>query len=254
MLHCASDLKGYSLSAKDGEIGRVEDLYFDDQKWTIRYIVVDTGRWLPGRKVLISPCSIGRADRDNQLIEINLNKQRIENSPSIESDKPVSRQYETIYHDYYGFPYYWGGPHLWGPAILPGAAAPLPPTAGEEEAAARRAHQDSDDPHLRSASEVTGYYIEANDGEIGHLQDFIVDDENWAIRYLLIDTKNWWPGKKVVVSPDWIERVSWSDSRVYINESRENVKHAPEYNSAEMLNRDYESKLHHHYHRAPYWD
>jgi hypothetical protein len=101
---------------------------------------------------------------------------------------------------------------------------------------------------------VTGYYIEANDGEIGHVQDFIVDDENWAIRYLLVDTKNWWPGKKVVVSPDWIERVSWSDSRVYVNESRDNVRHAPEYHPDEILNRDYESKLHRHYNRAPYWE
>jgi hypothetical protein len=124
----------------------------------------------------------------------------------------------------------------------------------EIEAVALRGHDQSSDPHLRSAREVMGYYIEATDGDIGHVEDFIVDDEDWAIRYMLVDTKNWWPGKKVVVSPDWIERVSWSDSRVYVNDSRDNVQHAPEYESNEALTRDYETKLHHHYNRPPYWD
>src|SRR5262245_1050176 len=256
MLYNISDLKGFSISANDGEIGQVEDFYFDDQDWAVRYLVVDTGRWLPGRKVLISPISIGKADRDNQLIDIHLSQEQIKNSPSIDSAKPVSRQYETSYFDYYGYPYYWGGPYLWGPAPLPGGVVTPPQSDIEKEIAAaeRREQGHSADPHLRSARDVTGYYIEANDGDIGHVEDFVVDDENWAIRYILIDTKNWWPGKKVVVSPDWIERVSWSDARVYVNESRDNIQHATEYGSNELLSRDYESKLHRHYNRPPYWD
>src|SRR5215470_11511365 len=107
MLHNIGDLKGYSISATDGEIGQVEDFYFDDEKWVIRYLVVDTGKWLPGRKVLISLIALGSADRDGQKITVTLNKRQIENSPSIDVDKPVSRQYETSYYDYYGYPYYW---------------------------------------------------------------------------------------------------------------------------------------------------
>lgn len=256
MLYPVSDLKGYTISATDGEIGEVQDFYFDDQDWAIRYLVVDTGRWIAGRKVLISPLSIGRADRDNQSIEVKLTKEQIENSPSIDTDKPVSRQYETSYYDYYGYPYYWGGPYLWGPMAHPGGIdvppARDPAMDAEREAAARRERRESNDPHLRSARDVTGHYIEANDGDIGHVEDFIVDDQDWAIRYMLVDTKNWWPGKKVVVAPDWIERISWSDSRVYVNESRDNIQHAPEYSSREILNRDFESKLHRHYNRAPY--
>jgi sporulation protein YlmC with PRC-barrel domain len=253
MLHNISDLKGYSISATDGEIGQVEDFYFDDDKWVIRYLVIDTGKWLPGRKVLISPISLGAADESAHSIQVRLNKRQIENSPSIDVDKPVSRQYETSYYDYYGYPYYWGGPFLWGPVAFPGGMA-APPANDVAMEAHQRELDESHDPHLHSAREVTGYYIEANDGDIGHVEDFIVDDQDWAIRYVLVDTKNWWPGKKVVVAPNWIERVSWSDSRVYVNESRDNIQHAPEYESNEALTRDYESRLHDHYHRAPYWD
>lgn len=256
MLHPISEVEGYKISATDGEIGAVQDFYFDDQHWVVRYLIVDTGRWLPGRKVLISPISIGRADRENQSIEVNLTKEQIQNSPDIDADKPVSRQYEASYYDYYGYPYYWGGASLLGPVALAEAETipPPPPNDTASEAMKRLAQGEFGDPHLRSAREVTGYYIEANDGDIGHVKDFVVDDENWTIRYFLIDTKNWWPGKKVVVSPHWIERVSWSESRVYVNESRDNIQHAPEYDSIEMLNREYESRLHQHYNRPPYWD
>jgi sporulation protein YlmC with PRC-barrel domain len=252
MLHTISELKGYSISATDGEIGQVEDFYFDDEHWAVRYLIVDTGGWLLGRKVLISPISIGRAAPDRQSLAVALSKQQIENSPSIDSEKPVSRQYENSFYDYYRYPHYWGGPYLWGPTAFPGEIIAPPPS--DVELAAAPQGSDSSDPHLRSAHEVTGYYIEATDGEIGHVEDFLVDDENWAIRYMLIDTQNWWPGKKVVVSPDWIERVSWSDSRVYVNESRENIQHAPEYEANQQLTREFETRLHRHYNRAPYWD
>jgi uncharacterized protein YrrD len=254
MLHLTSELTGYTISASDGEIGQVEDFYFDDQHWTVRYLVVDTGGWLVGRKVLISPISIGRAARDQQSIAVKLSKKQIEDSPSVDTDKPVSRQYETSFYDYYQYPHYWGGPYLWGPTAFPGEIIAPPPSDLDLANAATRQWPESNDPHLRSAREVTGYYIEATDGEIGHAEDFLIDDESWAIRYMLIDTKNWWPGKKVVVSPDWIERVSWSESRVYVNESRENIQHAPEYEANQALTRDFETRLHRHYNRAPYWD
>ncbi|HEX2226717.1 MAG TPA: PRC-barrel domain-containing protein [Candidatus Binatia bacterium] len=257
MLYNLTELKGLTMKARDGEIGEVEDFYFDDDKWTIRYLVVDTGTWLPGRRVLISPISVGRADQVNRRVEVDLTRKQIEDSPGVETDKPVSRQYELSYFNYYGYPYYWGGPYAWGPAATP-AVMPVPlgtatrsPTSIEEM---QRREQESSDPHLHSADEVIGrYYIEANDGDIGHVEEFLIDDESWAIRYMVVDTRNWWPGKKVLVAPQWIERVSWNDSRVYVNLSRANIQGAPEYDRNAPLSRDYESNLHRHYGRSPYW-
>jgi hypothetical protein len=109
------------------------------------------------------------------------------------------------------------------------------------------------DHHLRSTHAVTGYHIQATDGEIGHVEDFIIDDETWTIRYLLVNTLNWWPGKKVLVSPLWIDRVSWGESKVFVNLSRETIKHSPEYTEEFLLTRDYEDELHRHYNRRGYW-
>jgi sporulation protein YlmC with PRC-barrel domain len=252
MLHNLTDLKGLTIKAKDGEIGEVDDFYFDDDNWTIRYLVVDTGNWLPGRRVLISPISLGKADAANRRVEVALTMKQIEDSPGVESDKPVSRQYETSYFDYYGYPYYWSGPYLWGAAAYPGPLA-MPERAQPEIEKIRRSERESSDPHLHSAKEVIGYYIEAADGDVGHVEEFIIDDESWAIRYMVVDTRNWWPGKKVLVAPQWIERASWHDSRVYVNLSRHNIQEAPEYDLSKPPSRDYESTLHQHYRRPPYW-
>lgn len=247
MLRTASHLKGTSIAATDGEIGSVQDLYFDDHSWTIRYLVVDTGTWLPGRQVLISPRSIMTVT-DEAKIPVSLTKSQVENSPSTDVDKPVERQYEEEYSQYYGYPYYWTGPYRWGSTPYPGegvlgvaqAASAMPPRGG--------------DPSLRSTRNVTGYYIEATDGDIGHVDDFIVDTTAWAIRYMLIDTRNWWPGKKVLVSPEWINRVSWPDSRVYVDMSKEAIKSAPEYDPSQPVARDYETRLFGHHNRRGYWD
>jgi hypothetical protein len=252
MLHNLTDLKGSKIKARDDEIGEVEDFYFDDENWTIRYLVVDTGKWLPGRKVLISPISVGNVHHGNHRVEVNLTKKQIEDSPGAETDRPVSRQYEASYFDYYGYPYYWGGPYAWGPAAIP-AAMPVPTRTEAEIAEMQRRDGESADPHLHSVREVIGYYIEATDGDIGHVEEFIIDDESWTIRYMVVDTRNWWPGKKVLVAPQWIERASWSDSRVYVNLSRADIQEAPEYDRNAPLSRDYESSLHQHYGRSPYW-
>ena len=255
MLHNLTDLKGAAINATDGEIGEIEDFYFDDDHWTIRYLVVSTGTWLAGRRVLISPISVGRANLSSRKIDVNLSKKQIENSPGIDSDKPVSRQYETSYLNYYGYPYYWGGPYVWGPAAVPAAMPPpIPSRTQDEIQEMQRRERESSDPHLHSADEVIGrYYIEATDGDIGHVEEFLIDDESWSVRYMVVDTVNWWPGKKVLVAPPWIERVSWNDSKVYVNLSRDNIKQAPEFDRSQPLSRDYENNLHRYYGRAPYW-
>lgn len=245
MLNRAKTLTGYTLHSRDGEIGKVEECYFDDQHWTVRYLIADTGNWLTGRQVLISPYALGAVNQDEQSISINLTKTQIEGSPSLSSDKPVSRQFEMDYSGYYGMPMYWGGSYMWGA---------YPYIARNPEQWKTSAHPETSwDAHLRSTREVRGYHIQAVDGEVGHVADFIIDDETCAIRYLVVDTHNWWPGKKVLVSPKWIERVSWGESTVFINLSRGSIKQAPEYTDKSVLNREYETALHHYYGRQGYW-
>jgi hypothetical protein len=245
MLNKAKTLKGYTLASLDGEIGQVKEFYFDDQHWTVRYLVAETGDWLTDRQVLISPYALGAVTKDKQHIHVDLTRKQIEESPSLESDKPVSRQFEVAYYGYYNWPTYWGGPFMWGPSsyLVRDRKAEGEPAAGERPW----------DPHLRSTQDVSGHYVQATNGEIGHVEDFVIDDVTWAIRYLIVDTRNWWPGKKVLISPKWIERVSWSDSKVFINLRRETIKNGLEYNDGPPLTRDYETALHRQYNREGYW-
>ena len=245
MLSKVLTLKGYKLHSLDGDIGKVKEFYFDDRHWTIRYLVADTGNWLTDRQVLISPYALGAVNKEEQCIAIDLTKKQIEDSPSLNSDKPVSRQFEEEYIEYYGWPVYWSGPYVWGPHPI----IMRDPGQWKKSTKSKKTW----DSHLRSTHEVSAYHIQAADGEIGHIKDFIIDDEMWAIRYLIIDTQNWWPGKKVLVSPKWIERIGWSESMVYVNLTRENIQKSPEYTDESMLTREYETGLHRHYNRQGYW-
>ncbi|MGA3213805.1 MAG: PRC-barrel domain-containing protein [Terriglobales bacterium] len=251
MLTNATFIEGLTIQATDGQLGTVEEFYFDDESWGIRYLTVDTTGWLGGRRVLISPISIVRADWQAKRLDVALTKKQVEDSPNIDTRRPVSRQHETAYLGFYGFPTYWGGPYMWGPAACPSALAR--PLRATNELLADRIRQESADSHLRSAAAVTGYHIEASDGEIGHLDGFVIDDEAWAIRYIEVATRNWLPGKKVLVSPSWIERVGWKESRVYVGLSREAIKSCPEYLLSRPLTREYEAQIFAHYGRPPYW-
>lgn len=238
-------LAGYSLHGLDGEIGKVVEFYFDDQHWAIRYLVVNTGNWLTGKQVLLSPYALGTIDTDSKYIRVALTKQQIEESPSLDTDKPVSRQFELDYYAYYGWPMYWSGRSMWGesPNLIRDPALWRKPVDAE----------DAMDPNLRSMKEVSGYAIHATDGEIGHADDFIIDTESWAIRYLVIDTQNWWPGKHVLVAPQWINRINWGESTVFVDLSRDSIKNSPEYEENALLTREYEVHLHHHYNLKGYW-
>ncbi len=241
----AKALRNYKLHSLDGEVGKVEEFYFDDKHWTIRYLVAETGNWLKGREVLISPYGLGAINMEKHDISITLTRKQIEGSPSLETDKPVSRQFEVDYFKYYGWPLYWGGPYMWGayPSIEHDIEVKQNHNAGGKPLDAR----------LRSTDAVSMYDIQALDGDLGHVEDFVIDDRTWAIRYLVIDTRNWWPGKKVLVSPRWIERVSWDEAKVFINLRREDIKKSPEYSEEALLTRDFETRLHEHYGRPGYW-
>ena len=245
MLIKAKELKGYQLDSIDGTIGSAREFYFDDQYWSIRYLVAKTAGWLSDRKVLLSPYSVSAVNPVDETVSLTLTKKQIQESPSIDTDAPVSRQFEDSYYDYYGYPAYWGGPYAWG--YYPYLERNQAYWTGWD---LNRAPWD---PHLRSTEEVTGYRILASDGEIGHVEDFIIDEETWAIRYLIVATTNFWPGKKILVSPQWVASVSWATREVVVNLSRETIKNAPEYLEDSALTREYESVLYGHYDRDGYW-
>jgi hypothetical protein len=251
MLTNATFFRNLAIHATDGELGTVDDFYFDDETWAIRYLTVETGGWLSGKQVLISPISIVSVDWQAKRLDVALTKKQVEGSPDIDTHMPVSRQHEVAYSDYFGYSYYWGGPSLWGPTSYPSNLAA--PTNGSVAAMKKRMQRESTDSHLRSAESVTGYHVGATDGEIGHLNGFVVDDEMWAIRYIEVSTRNWLPGKKVLVAPAWIERVSWTDSKVDVGLSREAIESAPEYLLSKPMTREYENRLYFHYGRLAYW-
>jgi hypothetical protein len=265
MLRNTNDLQGYAIQATDGPIGHVKDFYFDDHSWVIRYLVVDTGTWLSSREVLVSPMALGQPHWSDKVLPATMTKEQVKNSPDIDTNKPVSRQHEIEYLNYYSYPYYWGGSSLWGGEmgpnmIMPGyegrAAAPLPvrTEAEIEQEQARAAAREHDDPHLRSCKAVMGYHIHATDGDIGHVQGLLVDEETWAIRYLVVDTSNWWLGHKVLIVPQWVDNISWADAKVSVNLTRQAVQDAPIYDPAERLERKHEDDFFKHYGRANYWD
>ena len=249
MLRSLKDLERYNVSATDGDIGSVVNFLLDDQRWVVRYLVVETGGFLGGCRVLISPISFRQAEWSTHCFHVALTMDKVKNSPSVDVDKPVSRQHELDYYSYYGYPYYWGYSGIWGMGAYPGLLG-----AGRWNAApAEHSDKASGDVHLRSAAEVRGYKIQGSDEAIGHVDDFVVDDETWEVRYLVVDTSNWWFGKKVLVSPHWASRVSWEESKVYVDMSRQKIKNSPEWNPNAAINREYEARLYDYYGRPAYW-
>ena len=264
MLRSMTDLQDYAIRATDGTIGHVKDFYFDDEAWVIRYLVVDTGTWLSSRKVLISPIAIGHPDWTGRILPVSITKEQVKNSPDIDTHKPVSRQHEMRYLGYYGYPYYWRGAGLWGEGAYPskmltslgygGSDAEYRHVQAEHARATPEAGRHlNDDPHLRSCQEVIGYHIQATDGDIGHVKDLLVDEETWAIRYMIVDTNNWWLDHRVLIAPQWIQGVSWSDSTVAVNLTRQAVKDAPPYDSEILLERNQEMSIQEQHGRPGFW-
>lgn len=254
MLKKASILHRISVNATDGEIGTVEDVYFDDVAWAIRYLVVGTGTWLTSRKVLISPYSVLPPLSNDGTINVLLTRAQVEDSPDIDTHKPVSRQHEREYLGYYGYPTYWSDSGLWATGGFPNLPAQALSEYGERHEQ-REEEINPEDAHLRSTATTHGYHIEAIDGSIGHIVDFIFDVESWAIRYVLVDTSNWWPGsKKVLIATSWIDRINWVDRKAFTSLTREGVENSPAYDESMKLDRDFEAHLHNSYSRHGYWN
>jgi len=255
MLNAVSSLKGFDIRAKDGSLGTVSDFLFDDSTWKVRWMVVDTGRWLTGRKVLIYPSAVVSAEYGSREINVSLTKAQVEASPDILQDRPVSRQMQNDLYGYYGWDPMWGGGRF-GAGMYGGGmgaiASPLSSPVYFGASAVREAERgdvdhDDGDPHLRSIAEVTGYHVHATDGNIGHVEDFLVESESWGVRYLIVDTSNWWVGQHVLISPYAVKEVDWSDHHIRLDVSRDKVKSSPSWNPADTINGQFERRLHSHY-------
>jgi hypothetical protein len=252
MLRSYESLRAYWLGAEDGKIGTVDDLLFDDRAWVIRYLVANTGHWLSDRLVIVSPEALGTPDWEAGVLPVTLTKEQVASSPPIEASKPVSRQREQEVVGYYGWPVYWTAT---SPGAGPGyvALASATPDAERSDRPASSREDGGSDPHLRSAGEVAGYHIKANDGDIGHLEDFIVDDDIWSIPFVVVDTRNWLPGKRVLLAPDWILGVSWDTKAVRFDLPKELIKTAPAYDPSEPVNEEDATRLYDYYGRPRGW-
>jgi len=226
MLQSIKQLYGNKIGASDGDIGQVKDFYFDDQSWVVRYLVADTGTWLTSRQVLLSPHAFGGLHQTGKILTVNLTRKQIEDSPPIEWHKPVSRQYEEEYHRYYGWPFYWLGDGLWGMSGFPILESPAKPFAGEK-AVVVGSKPKNPDAHLRSTQAVNGYHLQASDGIIGHVCDFVMDSHCWAIVQLVIKTGHRFAGKEVVMPVNAIERISYDDSTVFVKLTKAEVENSP---------------------------
>jgi uncharacterized protein YrrD len=254
MLKNVKKLNGYHIKATDGKFGKVDDFLFDDMSWTIRYLVADTGRWLPGRKVLLSPLSLGKLDQEENVFPVELTKEQIEDSPPIEKDEPVSRRQEERLSAYYNLMPYWAGGVMGGVYIAPtnvGTSIHLDKT---KSGVPEESNETRGDPNLRNCREVMSYRIDAKDGSIGHVEDFIIDDESWIIRYLVVDTGKWLDDQKFLTAVSWIKEVDWGEAAVTVDLTKEQIKDGPKYDPSSPIKRKYEDELHEHFGRSKYWD
>ena len=231
MRRSVKHLTGFAIEATDGEIGKVDDFYFDDRQWTIRYLVVNTGGWLAGRRVLIAPVALGKPLWESQAFPVMLTIDQVRHSPDIDTDKPVSRQHEARLHQHYAWPQYWEGAYFTGDAPML-SAAPSAPEAGARD---RKGAVHQDDPHLYSARQVMGCRVEAKDGSIGRVEDLIVDDAGWRIGHLVVDTRHGLARRDVLLSPQWILEVNWEEARVFTSLDREAVRNSPPYDPTEPV-------------------
>lgn len=251
MLRNINSLIGHKIHATDGELGKVDEFYFDDLTWDIRYMVVNTGSWLSGRKVLISPVALKTPDWKAKTLPVALTREQVSNSPDIDTEKTVSRRHELELHEHYAWPLYWGDGFYAGG--MSGGTL-FPPARKEEKKTGAPTRPPEKETHLQGTRTVTGYRLHAADGPIGHVEDFIVNDRKWRIRYLVADTGTWLPGRKVLISPHWIETVNWENSEVFVDLTREAIKESPAFDPSHPISENYESDLYDHYGRPRFED
>lgn len=245
MLRSLKDLSGYTVRATDGDVGKVHDIYFDDQIWMIRHLVVNVGNRLTGQQVLISTISLGRPGGERRVFPVSLTKEQVERAPDTDTDRPVSRQARS--HGYYGWSFYWS------PTVsMVGLGDPVVTQVMMDEA--RETKQPEGNPHLHSVREVIGYRIQATDGESGHVKDFIADDETWRIRHVVVSTRNWPFGKRVLVTTRRIKKMSCTKGKVYTSLPRKTINDKPKFDPSIPVNQGYELRVYDYYGRPTHWE
>lgn len=227
MLRSVKKIRGYTVAAVDGKAGSIEDLLFEEGSWEIRYVVDHLG----ARSVLLAPAVLGNFDEDAKTLSVGLNREQVDGCI------PLPAEADTRW-----------APEFVTPRVSAAGSAPAPIDTGEETPL-----RIAPGPGLRSAAELKGYTIRARDGDIGHVDDFVLDDEAWVFRYLVVDTRNWWPGKGVLVATGWIDRISWADGVVGLDLTREAIRHSPPFDPSQPVNREYERDLYEHYGEKGYW-
>jgi sporulation protein YlmC with PRC-barrel domain len=250
MLWNASKLSGYAVEANDGLIGTVSDFLFEDRTWQVRWLVVETGNWFANNKVLLPLSTLGYPHQTQEKFSVSLTRQQVKDSPRINTDLPISREMESSIYDFYGWDPYWSGLYALGgamPAMMK-ATIPIPRNTANKAALLRPADQ-----HLLSVDTIAGYYLEAADGTIGHVDDFLIDDTNWHIRYLIAATSNWWPGKSVVLSSNSVKKVDWAERIVKLDVNRSQVRGSPRYDPGTRLDKAYQERLLEHYGLENHW-
>ncbi|MEI6098519.1 MAG: PRC-barrel domain-containing protein [Alphaproteobacteria bacterium] len=249
MLVKATDTNGYDVQASDGTLGIVVDLLFDDASWTVRWLVVETGNWWADRRVLVPASALGRPDSKARKLPVHLTMVQIEGSPDVDTHRPVSRQYESSAYDYYGFSPYWGtdlylsGFAYWGGRVP--MAASLETERREEEIA--QLQRQNDDQNLRSMAEIIGYHIHATDGQIGHLSDVLIEESDWTLRYLIVNTSNWWQGREVLISPRSTQFIRWTERLIYLAVDRDQIRSSPDYDASRPVDMAFAADMDSHY-------
>lgn len=242
MLFDLEALKGMKLQARDGEIGKCVDFLFDDQYWTVRYMDARAGNWLTGRRVLISPISLREPDWEAGLLPVGLSREQVKDSPSLGEDQPVSREFEREFFRFYGYGYYWMGGAAWGAGVLPSEL---------ENRHADIAEQGGEENHLRSLKEVSRYHVISGDKDIGKLDALLVDDADWAVPYLVVDTGTRLSHNRVVVPASWFADISWSDRSLQLQAGRGQLESAPEYRGGAPVALEDASRYRRFFNRAP---
>ena len=249
MLVKATDTTGYAIQASDGTLGTVSDLLFDDASWTVRWLVVETGNWWANHRVLIPASALGHPDMAARTVPVNLTMAQVKGSPDVDTHRPVSRQFEASAYDYYGFSPYWGTELYMGGFAYWGGMVPMAPTLEmvrrEDEIA--QIERQNDDWHLRSVAEVSTYNIHATDGEIGHLSDVLIEDSDWSLRYLIVNTSNWWQGKEVLISPRSTQSIRWTEHLIYLGVTKDLIRTSPEYDASRPVDTAFDADMAGHY-------
>jgi len=233
MLRRSGELQWSQVISLDGEIGKVRDVCFDEASWMVRYLIVDTGGWLSGRKVPIDPRSVELIDRNLHTVWVSLSRAQIESSPRIDIGELGAREHEMQLNRHYGYGSCWTHSMPWGN----GQVSPA------RRSAAEALEIDAPSACLRGARQMLDFTLITVDGHVGLIKDFFFDDETWALRYLIVQTGSWLLGRRVLVSADRVRRVDWSAESVEVNQTRKQIEYGWEFDADNPPPGDLETAL-----------